>query len=74
MKSYKMSSLQKLKDDLAREVTGMTKAEAHEKQICIVCKKPISEHGPCSDAGKREYQISGIYGDKCWDEFLGVER
>lgn len=67
------TSLQALKDQLARAATGMTKAEAHAQGICIHCKKPVSEHGPCSEASKREYQITGIYGDKCWDEFLGPE-
>jgi len=68
-----VNSLQDLKDAASRAATGLTKAEAHAKGICIACKKPISEHGPTSEAGKREYQISGIYGDECWDAFLGPE-
>jgi hypothetical protein len=66
-------SLKHLKDMVSRQATGMTKDEAHAKGICIACKKPISEHGPSSPAGIREYQISGIYGDECWDKFLGVD-
>lgn len=61
------NSLQALKDAFAKAAHGMTKEEAISKQICIHCKKPISLHKPSSEAGIREYQISGIYGDECWD-------
>lgn len=71
-KADKMANpLQDLKDAVSVAATGITTAEAHAKKICIACKKPISEHGPTSEAGKREYLISGIYGDECWDKFLG---
>jgi hypothetical protein len=65
--------IQDFKDGLAIAATGMTKSQAHAEGICIACKKPISQHGPSSDAGIREYQITGIYGDECWDAFLGPE-
>lgn len=56
--------LQELKDDLAMSLYGMTAAEAITKNICINCKKPPTFY---SDAGKREYQITGLC-EPCFDE------
>ena len=59
-------SLKDFKDDLSRMATGMTRDEAHAKGICIVCKKPPTFY---SDAGRREYQITG-YCEPCWDKLM----
>jgi hypothetical protein len=58
------SSLQELKDTIARAAFGMTKAEAHAKGICIDCK---ATPRIMSDAGKREYLISGLC-EPCFDK------
>jgi hypothetical protein len=51
---------------LKKQIFGITKAEAHNKGICIDCKLPALEH--ChSDIDKREYQISGLCGE-CFDK------
>lgn len=49
---------------LAVAVHGITKAEAHEKFICIDCKKTPKFH---TLAGRREYVISG-YCEPCFDK------
>jgi hypothetical protein len=67
-----MNSLQDFKDAMSKAAFGITKDEAIKRNICIYCKKSIFDHKPSSEAGKREYQISGIYGDECWDaQFTG---
>jgi hypothetical protein len=53
-------------ESLKKQIFGITKAEAHNKGICIDCKLPALEH--ChSDIDKREYQISGLCGE-CFDK------
>ena len=60
-----MNTLQELKDNLAKDLYGMTAAEAKEKGICVKCKHPAPKR--CySDAGRREYQISGLC-EICFD-------
>ena len=63
-------SLQHFKDDLAVNIYGMTKAEAHAKGICIQCRKtPVFT----SELGPKEYQISGLC-DPCWDTIFDMEE
>lgn len=62
-------SLEDFKDMSARAAFGMTKSEAHEKKICIACKKPPEFD---SELGFREYCISGIC-EPCWDAMFGGE-
>lgn len=46
----------------------MTRAEAHDNNICIICKEPALSK--CySDAGLREYGISGIC-ETCFDKLF----
>jgi len=62
-------ALKNLKSNLAKDLYGMTKAEAIKKGICIQCKQPAMSR--CfSDAGVREYYISGAC-EKCFDQITG---
>ncbi len=62
------NSLQQFKDELSKSIYKMTKAEAHEKGICIQCNEPALPN--CySEAGRKEYQISGLC-EKCFDEIM----
>jgi len=56
--------IQQLKDEMGKMSYGMTVDEAIDKNICIVCKKPARFK---TEAGKREYQISGFC-EYCFDE------
>lgn len=62
-------SLKRFQDDIARIATGNTKAEAHEKGICIQCKQPPVFY---SEAGRREYRISGMC-EPCFDALTKEE-
>lgn len=62
--------LQDFKDDLARAATGLTVAEAHAQEICIVCRKPPTWY---SEAGRREYLISAVC-EPCFDAMFGEEE
>lgn len=64
--------LNEFKDDMAKSIYGMTKAEALEKGICIDCKKPITEASFYSPGGKREYQITGMC-EHCYDKIFAGE-
>jgi hypothetical protein len=54
-----------LKDELSQAAFGITKAEAHSKGICIECKE-LALPKCYSEAGKKEYQISGMC-EACFD-------
>lgn len=61
-----MPDLQRLKNALSQELYGTTFAEVYEKGICIQCKQPAIPK--CySEAGRREYRISGLC-EECFDE------
>lgn len=62
-------SLQDFKDFLSKEATGMTRAEAIQKGICIECKKPDPLQRCHTNAGKREYYISGMC-EECFDKLF----
>lgn len=65
-------NLENLKNELAKESMGLTKNEAHAKGICINCKEPALPK--CySEAGRREYGISGMC-EKCFDTLFQEER
>lgn len=53
-----------------KEGFGITREEAWEQGICVECKQPPRFH---SEAGKREYKISGIC-EPCFDEMFGEEE
>lgn len=63
-------SLQDFKDDISRIATGMTRAEAHAKGVCVKCRKPPTWY---SEAGEREYHISGMC-EPCFDELFKEEE
>ena len=61
-----MNPLEKLKNNLSQDLYSITKAEAHRTGICIQCKEPAFLK--CySEAGKREYKISGLC-EQCFDK------
>lgn len=67
--SYEGEALAALKNDMANDLFGMTKAEALKSGICIQCKEPAIPK--CySAAGEREYKISGLC-EVCFDEITG---
>lgn len=65
-----MNELGEFKERMTKQVFNISLAEAKEKGVCIDCKKPALER--CySEAGKREYQISGLC-EKCFDRMYGI--
>ena len=69
--------LQNFKDALEQEAVKagemkMTRQEAVSKGLCAVCGEPAIPK--CySDAGKKEYEISGSC-EKCFDEMFEEEE
>lgn len=60
---------QENKDALSEAAFGITKAEAHKAGICVECKQIATWR---TDAGRREYQISGLC-EPCFDAMFGEE-
>jgi hypothetical protein len=61
-----MISLEAFKENIIKRRYGRTIQEAHFLGICIDCGKPALQN--CySEAGKREYGISGLC-EKCFDK------
>ena len=60
--------LQDFKDNLAKELFSMTTAEAHEKEVCIDCKKPMKTFE--SKIEMKEWAISGLC-NSCFDRNAG---
>jgi hypothetical protein len=61
-------NLKELKENLSKEIFGQTKQEACNEGICISCKQPAIPK--CySQAGLREYQISGMC-EECFDKLF----
>lgn len=52
-------SMKEFKNRMAKMVFGMTIDEAHEKDVCISCKKPMKDMN-LSELDKSEYRISGL--------------
>ena len=68
-------SLNKLKNELSKELYSITKDEAIARGICVDCKLPVFESVKFSsevkgrfysEAGRKEYYISGLC-EYCWD-------
>lgn len=58
--------LQDFKDEVSKMAHGMTRGEAVVRGICISCKEPATWY---SEAGRREYHISGMC-EPCWDKLF----
>jgi len=54
--------LQKLQEDLKKELFGETKDGS-----CVVCKQPFTQENVFTEAGWKEVKISQMC-EKCWDE------
>ena len=64
-----MTKLQELKDQTAIAAFGTTSNQAQSIGLCIQCKEPALPK--CySDAGRREYRISGLC-ELCFDSICG---
>ena len=55
-------------EDLLTSMTGISRQEALEKEICVWCKKPIVNFR--DELSMREYTISGFC-QSCQDETFG---
>lgn len=55
-------------DQTAKRVFGVTKTDAIEKGICVQCRE-LAMPKCYSDAGIREYPISGLC-ELCFDEIM----
>jgi len=64
-----INDVDKFVDDGYKEAFGQTRGEAKTEGVCVVCKKPPTFY---SDAGKREYQISGVC-EPCFDLMFAEE-
>ena len=61
-----MTQLQKFKDKMAKDIYGTTPSECIKQGICIECHEEALPK--CySDAGRREYTISGLC-EICFDK------
>lgn len=52
--------MKQFKDALAKDIYGITLTEAHEKGVCVCCKKSMYDMEPLSDIDFREWKISGL--------------
>ena len=61
-------NLQKFKDNLSKSIYGATAKETIKSGLCIDCGKEALPK--CySDAGRREYQITGLC-EECFDSIF----
>lgn len=61
-------AMEKLKEDLCKMSFGMSRADALGSGICVQCREKAL--AKCySDAGRREYWISGLC-EECFDELF----
>lgn len=66
-------SLQDFKDSLSKSAFGITKQQAIRQGICISCRRkdPLSH---CkTDAGQKEYYISGMC-EECFDSMFSKDE
>jgi len=67
-----MNSLKELQKKLETECYGENALDLRKKVLCIDCKQPAMKN--CySEAGKREYLISGLC-EKCFDRIFKEEK
>jgi len=65
---YYGQALEDLKDRTARAAFGMTISDAHERKMCIMCKKKPDLSKPVN---AQEYKQSALC-DSCFDEITKV--
>ena len=66
-----MNQVNQLKDNLSEQIYGMKRSTGIEKGLCIHCKEPALPK--CySEAGRKEYKISGLC-EKCFDSIFQME-
>lgn len=65
-----IDEVDKVVDAGYRTVFGQTSKEAQAEGVCVNCKKPPTFY---SDAGRREYDISGVC-EPCFDEMFAEEE
>lgn len=65
-------ALEKLKTTISKDIFGMTVKEAHAEGVCVQCKEP-AEPKCYSDAGREEYEISGMC-ERCFDQLFGISE
>lgn len=63
-----MSTLNELKNTLAKELYGISREDALERRICIDCKQPALSRCT-STLGRKEYRISGLC-EVCYDKMF----
>ena len=61
--------LSMVKDRLSLEIYGMKRSDALKQGVCVACHEPPQFH---SEAGRREYPISGLC-EVCWDELFAEQ-
>ena len=61
-------NLQDFKDGVSRSIYGMTAREAQQQGICISCRR-IPDFSTTSEAGQREYWITGLC-EPCFDSIM----
>jgi len=63
----KGSEMKEIKNIFTKGLWGISIDEAHERRICISCKKSIDAIGFPTEADKREYMISGLC-HRCFEQ------
>jgi len=62
-----MKGLQYLKDELSKDLYGKTTDQAIDSGLCIQCNQPAIPIRCYSEAGIKEFYISGLC-EICFDE------
>jgi hypothetical protein len=63
------NELKELVDGMCRELYGIAKTDATDQGICVMCKEQAIPK--CySEAGRKEYRISGLC-EPCFDTVTG---
>lgn len=69
-----MDSLSELVDEIARKLFGITKTQAHQRRVCIRCKRSVDRFKTEMDElDKEEYKITGLCPD-CYVESCEILR
>lgn len=65
-------SLESFQNNLARDIFGISKYDAHERKICISCKTHVDQD-TLAEIDLREYNISGLC-PACWNNLMGLNN